>query len=128
MDWAWWEAENAAETNSNQHAWASGTDDPDVPSGGKLLANDLSKGAGQPGNAVFASYSIDVPSSGEYTLWVRKWGSYGVSRWRFGEGEWHGTERSKPRGLRPGEKTRSVLTIMGSVDLVAPEGRYQRRR
>jgi hypothetical protein len=64
-DWVWVEGENAAETNITRHPWYHGETRKDLLSGGDFLAHFSDQGPGQ------ATYRVEVPSAGNYTLWVR---------------------------------------------------------
>jgi len=41
----------------------------------------------------FVKYEIEVPKTGEYNLWARKFWHHGPFRWRFGEDPWQVCER-----------------------------------
>lgn len=79
----WWEAENAVtntfpESNSFK---PYSKQEKDVLSGGAWLQTD--KGSGGT-----ASWVIDVPEDGKYTLWVRKFWQHGPFKWRFNDQEY----------------------------------------
>jgi hypothetical protein len=63
--WLWVEGEQPDKTNIVPHSWYSGQVKKDQLSGGSFLAHF---DAAKPGEA---SYTIQVPETGTYTLWIR---------------------------------------------------------
>jgi hypothetical protein len=64
-EWIWVEGEAATETNITRHPWYHGETKKDQLSGGDFLAHFNDQGPGR------ASYRVEVPSAGDYTLWIR---------------------------------------------------------
>ena len=86
-DYLWWEGESPAEANFPKKTWFSASTferKRHVLSGGDWLTNaDKRKG-----EEAYARYRIHLPSSGNYTLWARKFWKHGPFRWRFDRKSW----------------------------------------
>ena len=85
-DVIWWEGEKPNETNFPAASWFS----PKGPAEtGKLSEGAwLSASGNRTGDALFATYDVEVPEAGDYNFWVRKFWKHGPFRWRFGTGAW----------------------------------------
>jgi len=87
QEYVWWEGEDPVETNFPAQSWFSPStfeENRDLLSGGDWLSNSGER----TGEEAFARYEIEVPASGEYSFWTRKFWKHGPFRWRFGDGEW----------------------------------------
>ncbi len=85
MQYVWWEGEDAVEHNfGNRSFAAAGLDKPEELSGGDWLSN----GRRQEAEALFATWKIEVPESGRYHFYARKFWHHGPFRWRFDDGAW----------------------------------------
>jgi hypothetical protein len=89
QDYVWWEGESPTRTNLRTPV--------DMRTPGHLNAEQQSKLSGgrwlcngktQDGKPAAASYRVRVPSSGAWSLYVRKFWKHGPFRWRFDSGEW----------------------------------------
>jgi len=85
-DVIWWEGEKPNETNFPAASWFS----PKGPAEtGKLSEGAwLSASGNRTGDALFATYDVEVPEAGDYNFWVRKFWKHGPFRWRFATGAW----------------------------------------
>ncbi len=104
--WLWWEGEDAVETNmTTRHAFSpEGKIQQDVLSGGKWLGSPASK----PNPEYFARYEIQIPDSGEYAFYVRKFWKHGPFRFRFDDGPWQKVPRET--ALLENQSLRTHLT------------------
>jgi len=90
--YVWWEAENPVEQrNVRVHQ------EPADSEYGKVVSDQgWIEPADQAGAMMSATYEVDVPASGEYHLWVRKFWRHGPFRWRFDNGEWRSMRKDTP--------------------------------
>lgn len=80
--WVWWEAESAEKANFDpEHPFIPKND---LLSGGEWIG----VGKEHPSEKTFAEYTINVPETGEYRLYTRKFWKHGPFRYQFGDGEW----------------------------------------
>ena len=85
-DVIWWEGEKPNETNFPAASWFS----PKGPAETDKLSQGawLSASGNRTGDALFATYDVEVPEAGDYNFWVRKFWKHGPFRWRFATGAW----------------------------------------
>ena len=127
-DYVWWEGESPARTNFPAKTWfsqAAIAGKRDVLSGGAWLTS-----SGQRGKAeLFAAYRLQVPATGEYALWCRKFWKHGPFRWRFGRGPWRTCGRDV--ALADNTDIRTHLCVnwvfLGKVRLPAGAGDFELR-
>jgi hypothetical protein len=85
----WWEGEEFAETNvprpEAQIPSGITAGERAKLSGGKWLSP---RGQSTDGRALFVTYKVQVPATGPYSLWVRKFWLHGPFRWRFDQQDW----------------------------------------
>src|SRR5690606_35320611 len=86
--YVWWEGESPAETNFPAQTWFTPQNEAEQSrlSGGAWLSHQGKRQAGSP--EPFARYRIEVPASGTYHFWVRKFWKHGPFRWRFDQADW----------------------------------------
>jgi len=84
----WWEGEAATKTNFPAKTWfdAQNAGERAKLSDGDWLTHAGKRAAGDP--AAFARYTINVPETGTYQLWTRKFWKHGPFKWRIDAGEW----------------------------------------
>jgi len=63
-----------------------------VLSGGAWLQTN----EGVPGQKRFAEYDVEVPETGDYNFWVRKFYHHGPFQWRFDGGQWRACDSRVP--------------------------------
>ncbi len=83
--WVWWEGEDTVSNNlppASESAYRIETLDPTDLSGGDWL----SANRGNKGKPYTATYDINVPTDGTYTLWVRKFWHHTLFTWKFEDG------------------------------------------
>lgn len=87
-EYVWIEGESASETNFPSRSDFSPANDAEraVLSGGDWLSNSGRRGATEA--EPFARWTIDVPETGEYAIWSRKFWKHGPFRWRFDDQPW----------------------------------------
>ncbi len=84
----WWEAEDATQQDFVSHVWLADQLDKRNLSGRKYLShlNDPNwwkfPNHKVPGS-VHATFTVDVPADGTYTLWVREYDPYSAAPWKF---------------------------------------------
>lgn len=88
--YVWWEGESAPRTNMRRnHSFAPANErEAAVLSDGAWLGND-----GPQAETIFAEYDIEVPESGKYNLYIRKFWEHGPFRWRFDNQPWRESRR-----------------------------------
>ena len=84
----WWEGENTTENDFCSHCWLAEQLNTSNLSGQKYLnhlndANWLQYHHRKLADTLHASYSVEVPADGTYTLWVREYDPYAAAPWRF---------------------------------------------
>ncbi len=84
--YVWWEAENPQATNFSGGDFSPRTFAPSrqLLSGGDWLSASGRRG----GLPMTARWMVDVPESGSYHLWTRKFWKHGPFQWRFQEQPW----------------------------------------
>ncbi len=81
----WWEAEDtASSTHAGVQHYKADSDFGAVASGRALLWPDRDSSG-----MMSATYDLEVPKSGSYHLWVRKFWKHGPFKWRFNGGQWN---------------------------------------
>ncbi|RMD74612.1 MAG: hypothetical protein D6820_16385, partial [Lentisphaerae bacterium] len=88
QDYVWWEGEQAVKHNFADSGWfePKNPKEREVLSNGDWLTNGGKRRNGEP--EAFAVYSVNVPQSGTYHFWCRKFWAHGPFRWRFDQQEW----------------------------------------
>jgi len=124
QDVVWWEGEKPVATNFPARTGFSASTFPDranLLSGGRWLCNEGRRTGAEP----YARYSIEVPRSGRWRFWVRKFWKHGPFRWRFDDQPWRFCTRDVV--LEDWVEIRKFLCVnwvyLGSVQLAA--GRHQ---
>ncbi|MFO7956737.1 MAG: hypothetical protein R6X33_06515 [Candidatus Brocadiia bacterium] len=122
-----WEGEDAVEESFP----SGGLYQPDNAEQQRLLSNDAwlqhlaAEGAG-------ATWKVDVPEQGTYTLWARGFWYEGGFRWRIDDREWHvsGPDRKVVAAVKYADSDEEIWglaalmigwTPLGSVELTAEE-------
>jgi hypothetical protein len=87
QDYIWWEAEEPKATNfppvaQNPFAPAN-AQEASVLSQGKWIGTGSERT-----ETLFLEYDVNVPRSGKYSFYVRKFWQHGPFRWRFDNGNW----------------------------------------
>ena len=84
-DYVWWEAEAANKHNfPTTSAFAPETLKRERLSGGDWLHANHNR----LGTTLYARYVIEVPQTGQYQFWVRKFWKHGPFKWRFDQQKW----------------------------------------
>ena len=81
--YVWWEGEKADDTNFLKRSWLSGDNYPDVRNQVFSEGEWLTYSGNLPEHKIYAKYNVDVPKSGEYNFWCRKFWKHGPFEWRF---------------------------------------------
>jgi len=83
-----WEAESADETNmpiAGPSRPLSPEEAEKLSGGAWLNGKSVEGGSGE----IFADYTLNVPTAGNYSFFARKFWQHGAFRWRIDGGEWH---------------------------------------
>lgn len=81
----WWEAEQPTATNFPKRHWFMPANEEQAD---KLSAGNWLGVGKKRSSSLYAIYQINVPESGEYNFWVRKFWKHGPFRWRFDQQDW----------------------------------------
>ncbi len=127
--YVWWEGESPAETNFPAQTWFTPQNEAEQSrlSGGAWLSHQGKRQAGSP--EPFARYRIEVPASGTYHFWVRKFWKHGPFRWRFDQADWRNCGRDVALADSVELRTHVVANwvYLGSVELEQGQTTFELR-
>jgi hypothetical protein len=90
----WWEAEEFQETNLPNPVDMRSPGNRNAEQQAKLSGGRWLTPSGPASDtAYFVNYEIEVPKTGAYNLWARKFWHHGPFRWRFGDDPWQVCDR-----------------------------------
>jgi hypothetical protein len=94
QSYVWWEAEEFQETNLPNPVDMRSPGNRNAEQQAKLSGGRWLTPSGPASDtAYFVNYEVEVPKTGAYNLWARKFWHHGPFRWRFGDDPWQVCDR-----------------------------------